>query len=97
MDFADLETLKHGQAIGAVNVLMLSESGYVPINPPEWIANLHPQIVIISVNAANREGLPSPETLDILQGYTLLRTDQNGWIHLSTDGQNMWVEVEIKY
>lgn len=30
----------------------------------------------------------------VLQGYTLLRTDRNGWIELSTDGVEMWVEVE---
>ena len=27
-------------------------------------------------------------------GYTLLRTDRNGWIQLSTDGEQLWVEVE---
>jgi hypothetical protein len=31
-----------------------------------------------------------------MQGCTLLRTDQNGWIELSTDGERMWVEVERK-
>ncbi len=53
-------------------------------------------MVLISVSAADKEGLPSPETLALLQGYTLLRTDRNGWIELSTDGVNMWVEVEKK-
>jgi beta-lactamase superfamily II metal-dependent hydrolase len=38
--------------------------------------------------------LPSPETLDAVQGYTLLRTDRNGWIEVTTDGERMWVEVE---
>jgi hypothetical protein len=28
------------------------------------------------------------------QGYAVLRTDRNGWIELSTDGEQMWVEVE---
>jgi beta-lactamase superfamily II metal-dependent hydrolase len=41
-------------------------------------------------------GLPSPETLDALQDHTLLRTDQNGWTEISTDGRQMWVEVEKK-
>jgi len=27
-------------------------------------------------------------------GYTLLRTDQNGWIEVSTDGEKMWVETQ---
>jgi len=41
-----------------------------------------------------RQGLPSPETLEAVEGYSLLRTDRNGWIELTTDGQQMWVEVE---
>jgi beta-lactamase superfamily II metal-dependent hydrolase len=40
--------------------------------------------------------LPSPETLEVLEGYNLLRTDQNGWIEINTDGRQMWVEVERK-
>ena len=35
-----------------------------------------------------------PQALEALQGYTLLRTDRNGWIELSTDGEQLWVEVE---
>jgi beta-lactamase superfamily II metal-dependent hydrolase len=50
--------------------------------------------VLLSVAPGDRDGLPAPETLDTLQGYTLLRTDQNGWIELTTDGRQMWVEVE---
>jgi len=51
-------------------------------------------VVLISVFPADKEGLLSPETLDLLQGYTVLRTDRNGWIELTTDGEQMWVEVE---
>jgi hypothetical protein len=29
-----------------------------------------------------------------VQGYSLLRTDQNGWIELTTDGEQMWMGVE---
>jgi beta-lactamase superfamily II metal-dependent hydrolase len=46
------------------------------------------------VALADKTGLPSPETLDALRGYTLLRTDEVGWIQITTDGQKMWVEVE---
>jgi len=31
-----------------------------------------------------------------LLNQTLLRTDQNGWIEVSTDGKQMWVTVEKK-
>jgi hypothetical protein len=30
----------------------------------------------------------------LLEGYTLQRTNSNGWIELSTDEEQMWVEVE---
>ncbi len=32
--------------------------------------------------------------LAAVEGYTLLRTDRNGWIELTTDGKQLWVEVE---
>ena len=93
MSLDDLEALEYGKTIGNVSALLLGDSGYAPINPPEWIEALHPQVVLISVSAADADGLPSPETLEALQGYTVLRTDRNGWIELSTDGESMWVEA----
>jgi hypothetical protein len=93
-NFDDLEALHDGKDIGPVTALLLAEQGYAPANPPEWIANLHPQVVLLDVDAGARQDVPSEETLEILEGYTLLRTDQNGWIELSTDGENLWVEVE---
>jgi len=73
---------------------MLPESGYAPLNPPELISFLHPQLAVLSVAPADKSGLPSPETLEALQGYNLLRTDMNGWIQITTDGKQMWVEAE---
>jgi beta-lactamase superfamily II metal-dependent hydrolase len=49
---------------------------------------------LLSVEAGDRDNLPSPETLEAVEGYTLLRTDENGWIELTTDGEQMWVEIE---
>jgi len=94
VNFDQLEALGYGKQIGPVTALLLADQGYAPANPPQWIANLRPQVVLLSVAAGNREGLPSPETLQALQGYTLLRTDRNGWIELTTDGEQMWMEVE---
>ena len=94
--FEDLEALDYGQEVGHVTALLLADHGYAPANPPEWIANLRPDLILLSVAAGDRQGLPSPEMLEAVQGYSLLRTDQNGWIELSTDGGKMWVEVERK-
>lgn len=94
INFEDLEALETGRLIGPVSALLLADGGYAPINPPEWIKNLNPQVLLLSVASGDKDGLPSQETLETARGYNLLRTDQQGWIHLSTDGEHMWVEVE---
>jgi competence protein ComEC len=77
-----------------VNALLLAGNGAPQLNPPEWIAKLRPNIVLLSVDAADSKNQPDPATLQSLQGYSLLRTDLNGWIEVSTDGEQMWVEAE---
>lgn len=52
--------------------------------------------VLLSVSLKDTAGLPSPEALQAVAGYRLLHTDRNGWIELSTDGEQMWVEGERK-
>jgi hypothetical protein len=42
----------------------------------------------------DRRARPAPEVLQALPDYTLLRRDQNGWVELTSDGEQMWVEVE---
>jgi competence protein ComEC len=88
------EALRLGKDIGNVSVLLLADQGYAPLNTPTWINNLRPQLVLLSVAADDRNGRPDRETIDALGGYSLLRTDQHGWIQIATDGEQMWVEVE---
>ncbi len=96
LDLTNLEALMEDRHLSSVTSLLLAESGYAPLNPPEWIDRWHPQFILLSVAADDREGRPDPGVLQALQGYTLLRTDHNGWIKLSTDGERLWVEVERK-
>lgn len=96
-DFESQEKLSMGADVGPVSALMLGDSGYGPANPPDWIAHLQPQLILLSVRAGNREGLPSTDVLDTLADYNLLRTDRNGWIHLTTDGETMWLEAETDW
>ncbi len=96
LDFDAMDTLATGRTLGPVNVLLLAESGLPALAPPAWITNLNPNLILLSADPGNREGLPSPETLDAVEGYNLLRTDLNGWIEVTTDGEQMWVEVERK-
>jgi competence protein ComEC len=94
--FEDLAALRDGKDVGRVYALLLAGNGLAKLNPPVWINNLEPQLVLISVAGQDAHGLPSQDTLDAVQGYTVLRTDLNGWVELTTDGKQVWVEVEKK-
>jgi competence protein ComEC len=94
MDFDTMKQLQTDPALGPVTVLLLAQSGLASLNTPDWIDQWQPQVLFLSVAAGNAQGLPNRETLQAATGYNLLRTDQNGWVKLSTDGQHLWIEVE---
>lgn len=94
MSFEALDQLSDGAEIGPVTLLSLADSGYAESNPPEWIANLNPELVLLSVSAADENGMPDGEVLESLKDYELLRTDSNGWVEITTNGEQMWVNVE---
>ncbi len=68
--FYALETLQNNSAMRNISAVLLAESGYAPLNPPELIAFLHPQLALLSVAPGDKTGLPSPETLEALEGYS---------------------------
>ncbi|HSG45110.1 MAG TPA: ComEC/Rec2 family competence protein [Anaerolineales bacterium] len=94
MNFDALDELGYGDKVGPVSVLSLADSGYAASNPEEWILNLNPELIVLSVDAADQNGMPDSETLEIVKDYALLRTDVNGWIEVSTNGSQMWVNAE---
>ena len=94
MSFEAMDELRNGASVGPVSVLSLADSGYAPSNPPEWIINLNPELILLSVEAGDRDGLPDAETLETIKDYSLLRTDESGWVEISTNGEQMWVNVE---
>ncbi len=93
-DFDALSELKFGEAVGPVTILLMADSGFAQLNPPEWITYLEPQLVVLSVAAGDINGLPSQAALEAAAGRSLVRTDANGWISVSTNGAQIWVEVE---
>jgi len=88
------ESLDYGKRLGKVDVLLLADSGYAPSNPADVLKNMNPQLVVLSVAAGDPDGLPAQAVLDSLADYSLLQTDRNGWITVTTDGDAMRVEVE---
>ncbi len=96
VDEDGLAALQGGRVLGPVSALVLAHSGAAASNPADWSANLRPQAVLLSVSAQDRYGRPDPATLQAWQGFTLLRTDRNGWVEVSSDGEQMWVQAERK-
>src|SRR5687768_13691926 len=96
MSFEALDELRNGAEVGPVSVLSLADAGYAASNPPEWIANVNPELVLLSVSAADENGMPDSEVLESIKDYQLFRTDRNGWVEIITDGERMWVNVERK-
>ena len=80
--------------IARVTAAILPASGGMAANPPLLIKHLDPSLVLLSVEPGSDE-TPHPGVLDQLDKRTLLRTDQNGWVTLSTDGTMLWIETEL--
>ena len=72
-------------------MVLLSDGGNPAANPPQWLSDLDPDLVLLS---ANTEQLPSADLLRQLMGRTILRTDIHGLIELVTDEGRLWVQVE---
>jgi competence protein ComEC len=94
LNYASLEALDYGEKVGPVDVLLLADSGYAPLNRADWIGNLQPQAFLLSVAADDEFGLPDESVLRLTEGRTLLRTDRDGWIEIQTDGITFEVFTE---
>ncbi len=79
-----------------LSAMLLAGSGYYPLNPPETVWALEPLVLVVSVRPADPRGRPSPELLQELRPFTLLRTDLCGEINIVTDGVRMWVSTAKK-
>jgi competence protein ComEC len=57
-----------------------------------------PEVVVICVGADNPFGQPKPEVLerltDRLGEDNVYRTDRNGTIEFTTDGERLWVKAD---
>ena len=62
MDFEALENIESNSMMRNISAVLLAESGYAPLNPPDLISYLNPQVALLSVAAGDRNGLKGPAT-----------------------------------
>ena len=60
----------------------------------DFLNLVSPSLVIIQTDASNFFGDPDTDVLAMVEPYPVLRTDQNGIVHIWTDGESLWSQVE---
>ncbi len=75
-------------------VLKVAHHGAADATSESLLAAVQPTVAVISVGADNTYGHPSPQVLERLGDSLIYRTDLNGRVKLSTDGERLWVEVD---
>jgi len=76
-------------------VLKVGHHGSDTSTTSEFLAVVNPQLAVISVGADNRFGHPTSEIMDRLEkklgSEKIYRTDEQGTIEFTTDGERLWV------
>jgi competence protein ComEC len=75
------------------DVLKLAHHGSATSSSSAFISRVQPRIAVVSVGARNRFGHPTATVLERLAGVPLYRTDEDGDVVVSTDGDNIWVDT----
>ncbi|MFN8470243.1 MAG: ComEC/Rec2 family competence protein [Caldilineaceae bacterium] len=78
----------------AATVLKVAHHGSKSATGASFVNAVGAPIAVIQVGADNDYGHPSVETLARLAGRMILRNDENGRIHVWSDGEQVWEEGE---
>jgi len=76
--------------------VLIAGQGEKGVISEDLVNGTNPQLVILSIGAGDSKARPDAEMIDLFENLMVLRTDVNGWIVVSTDGEHMWVNVENK-
>ncbi len=73
------------------SVLQVPQHGTSRALSQQWLDLAQPQVALVQSDRANRRGDPDDETLAMLGDIPIFRTDEMGTIHLTSDGQDIWI------
>jgi competence protein ComEC len=90
---AEREMLYRGYELDS-SVLKVAHHGSDTSTSSHFLAAVDPDVAVISVGEDNAFGHPGDETLARLDGVVVYRTDEDGIITFTSDGERLWVETE---
>lgn len=78
-----------------IDVLKVGHHGSRTSTSEDFIEQTKPEVAVISLGEGNSYGHPHKETMDLLNEYnvTIYRTDTQGTIHITSDGENYNIET----
>jgi len=88
----ELTLISHRAPLSST-ILKVCHHGSAGSNSAEFLAVVDPRIAVISVGKENLFGHPSEEVLERLKSIPVYRTDQNGAIEFTTDGEKVWIQT----
>lgn len=75
-------------------VLQMPQQGTQRSLSTAFLEAIQPQAVILQSDAANFRNDPAQATMDLVADYSVWRTDEQGTLHLWTDGRSLWIVPE---
>ncbi len=80
----------------ACPILKVAHHGSATATSEAWLQATRPEVAIISVGLHNLYHHPAPSTLKRLTdfGVRIFRTDRNGTVTVTSDGQHYWTKSE---
>lgn len=86
---------EQGLEAPASAVLKVPHHGSRSSSDPRFVALVSPRVAIVSAGRRNPFGHPHPEVVERYrrQGALVLRTDRDGAVTVSTDGNRVWVST----
>lgn len=77
-------------------VLQIPQHGARGQLDADFLAAVHPSVVVLQSDEANLLGDPDADVMAQVGEYPLYRTDQHGTLHFWTDGTGLWTQPETQ-
>lgn len=91
MDASQLAWLQE-HPIPDLELLLLADGGYRPLNPPEWLDAMNAQVYWLSA-----DGQLDAELQAYFAERVLMPASSLGWLEIETDGHTMWVRSQFDW